>query len=152
MRYSRLRIQLPLQGLVSLLWLGFSSWPGNFQIPWVLPKKKKTYNRKQNTVWRINKAKSWFLIFSNKIDNSLQNLWTKKRAQIMNKKWDIIPDPTLTDIKKMRKYEQILEPPLTTKFSFFQFFRNWSLIHVQCCVSFRCTAKWFSYTYICIHF
>ena len=23
------------------LWLGFVPWPGNFHMPWVLPKKKK---------------------------------------------------------------------------------------------------------------
>ena len=28
------------------------------------------------------------------------------------------------------------------------FFFNWSRADLQCCVSFRCTAKWFSYTYI----
>ena len=32
------------------------------------------------------------------------------------------------------------------------FFKNlnlyWTLLYLQCCVSFRCTAKWFSYTYI----
>ena len=32
--------------------------------------------------------------------------------------------------------------------SFFFFFFNWSRADLQCCVSFRCTAKWFSYTYI----
>ena len=28
----------------------------------------------------------------------------------------------------------------------------WSTIDLQCCVSFRCTAKWFSYMYIYIYF
>ena len=27
---------------LSLLWLGFDPWPGNFSIPWVWPKKKKS--------------------------------------------------------------------------------------------------------------
>lgn len=26
---------------LSLMWLEFDSWPGNFRIPWELPKKKK---------------------------------------------------------------------------------------------------------------
>ena len=30
-------------------------------------------------------------------------------------------------------------------------FFNWSIVHLQYCVSFRCTAKWFGYTYICIY-
>ena len=34
--------------------------------------------------------------------------------------------------------------------SFFFIFFNWSLVDLQCCVSFRCTAKWFSYTYTCV--
>ena len=33
-----------------------------------------------------------------------------------------------------------------TLFSF-NFF-NWSIVDLQCCVNFHCTAKWFSYTYI----
>ena len=33
---------------------------------------------------------------------------------------------------------------------FSSFFKNWSTVDLQSCVSFRYTAKWFSYTYICI--
>ena len=38
---------------------------------------------------------------------------------------------------------------------FFFFFRlficfYWAIVNLQCCVSFKCTAKWFSYTYIYI--
>ena len=28
----------------------------------------------------------------------------------------------------------------------------WSIVDLQCCVSFRCTAKWMSYTYTYTHF
>ena len=38
-----------------------------------------------------------------------------------------------------------------TSIPYFPFF-NWNIIDLQYCVSFRCTAKWFSYTDICIHF
>ena len=44
--------------------------------------------------------------------------------------------------------------PLGTVFFFFPLFLkifiyfNWSIIDLQC---FRCTAKWFSYTYICVY-
>ena len=27
----------------------------------------------------------------------------------------------------------------------------WSMVDLQCCVSFRCTAKWISYTYKCVY-
>ena len=27
------------------------------------------------------------------------------------------------------------------------FFFSWSIVHLQCCVSLKCTANWFSYTY-----
>ena len=30
-------------------------------------------------------------------------------------------------------------------------FKNWTIVDLQCCVSLRCTAKWFSYTYIYIY-
>ena len=31
-------------------------------------------------------------------------------------------------------------------------FKNWSLIYLHCCISFWCTANWFSYTYVNIFF
>ena len=36
------------------------------------------------------------------------------------------------------------------KVSFFILILYWGIVDEQCCVSFRCTAKWFSYTYTCI--
>ena len=35
---------------------------------------------------------------------------------------------------------------------FLKFIFYWSIFGLQCCVSFRRTAKWFSYTYICVPF
>ena len=37
----------------------------------------------------------------------------------------------------------------TILFSFKFFY--WSIVHSQCCVSLRCTAKWISYTYTYVH-
>ena len=34
---------------------------------------------------------------------------------------------------------------------FLIFILYWTVVHLQCCVSFRCTAKWFSYIYTCIY-
>ena len=31
------------------------------------------------------------------------------------------------------------------------YFLNWSIVDLQCCVSFRCTAQWFSFIYICVY-
>ena len=51
---------------------------------------------------------------------------------------------------------QWLDNYLMKKDLFKPFSKNWSIVNLQCCVSFRCTAKWFSYiyihTHICIHF
>ena len=30
-------------------------------------------------------------------------------------------------------------------------FKNWIIVGLQCCVSFRCTAEWFSYAHRCIY-
>ena len=34
-------------------------------------------------------------------------------------------------------------------FSFFKYY--WCIVDLQCCLSFRCSAKWFRYMYVCIH-
>ena len=42
--------------------------------------------------------------------------------------------------------------PLFHHVSFFIYFTlYWSIVDLQCCVSFRCSAKWFSYVYIYIY-
>ena len=40
-------------------------------------------------------------------------------------------------------------PGSLSDFFFFNFY--WSIVDLQCCVNFRCTAKWISYTYTSIH-
>ena len=66
----------------SLLWLGFSSWPGSFHMPWVRQKKKKKShwawgeaNRQEICLWRVKNfyisvsgsgnlpSYLWFLLF-----------------------------------------------------------------------------------------
>ena len=39
----------------------------------------------------------------------------------------------------------------SSKLSTFYFLFYWSIVHLQCCVNFYYTSKWFSYTYICIY-
>ena len=44
-------------------------------------------------------------------------------------------------------------PPAPCSFFFLlNYFFNWIIVDLQCCVSFRYTAKWFSYTYIYLFF
>lgn len=65
---------------------------GNYQ-----NKNKNQYNRKQNTIRRINKAESWFLVFSNKIGNKEecgQKSWMKNETSL---------NPTPTDIKMIKE-------------------------------------------------
>ena len=64
--------------------------------------------------------------------------------------------------------KQLMEPTVTLQFflykpppfwirghnssaSFFKINFYWSIVDLQCCVSFRCTAKWISYAYTYIH-
>ena len=37
-------------------------------------------------------------------------------------------------------------------FFFLHFQKFWNLVDLRCCVTFRCTVKWFSYIYVCIFF
>ena len=38
-----------------------------------------------------------------------------------------------------------------TKPCLLAFFFNWSIVDLQCCVSFWCTAKWFTHIYVCVY-
>ena len=35
-------------------------------------------------------------------------------------------------------------------FNFLNLFLNWSIVNLQCCISFGCTAEWFRYIYVCV--
>ena len=46
-----------------------------------------------------------------------------------------------------------LAPEVELDFQSFLFFNHfyWNIGDLQCCISFKCTSKWFVYTYTCIH-
>ena len=72
-------------------------------------------------------------------------IWEKEVAEIIT--WESLPE---------RFWTTDLRPPHVSwcQVLFLNGFLNWSIVNLQCCVSFRYTAKWISYTYmyICLFF
>ena len=74
--------------------------------------------------------------------------------------WSILNSGTTTTFTKTQIWQgssQLIKNPsrpgpMSIFLSFF-FLKNfyWSIVDLQCCVSFRYTAKWISYTYTYIH-
>jgi len=68
-------LALSLLWLRLLLWLRFSSWPGNFHMPWVQPKCTHPKRRKTNTIW-------YHLYIESKIWCKWTLLWNRNRGKI----------------------------------------------------------------------
>ena len=80
----------------------------------------------------------------------------------VNADWSMIPLFFKMNLNYMKCTKPLIRnPEMNSRVNFFFFslglyitmiFKNWSIINLQYCVSFRCTAKKFSYTYIDIFF
>ena len=69
-------------------------------------------------------------------------------TELYNLKWLIWCYVNFTLIKKKKRNQPLSSIKAETGF-LYNFY--WDIVDLQCCVSFRCTAKWISYTYTYIH-
>ena len=86
-------LALSLLWLGSLLWRRFDTWPGNFHMPWVQPKKEKRkkkdientlnhiYTNMNSFVWKQKKKKVTISPHQKKIR---QNIWKESDLQLVN--------------------------------------------------------------------
>ena len=79
--------------------------------------------------------------------------WTKKSEKAPKRRWPLSWGMKCTyvhffaGIATTTTINAFGESLLLPSTIFFLNFLYWNIFDLQCCVSFRCTAKWFSYTY-----
>ena len=93
-----------------------------------------------------------FATICNNFTNSIlqyrkMSLWVSQLSPVFRKKeyqWLSVSKGHFFNIKLKSRQEEI-----ERYFIFLPLFFNWSRVDLQCCVSFRCMAEWFSY--ICVY-
>lgn len=138
------------------------------KIPWrntqLCPVGLSTVHRYQSVFFPSQSARSFWVSFSfgSRSGSHLLNLFSKKKKKRLQGKgrWNLC-SVSLSRVPwglgnlsghplSKRWYTRIIQ--VNSLFLFFLFFKMyWSIIDLQCCDNFFCTAKWVSYTCTHIH-